>query len=59
MIFDITPPDEPYFRNGQWVRDNGALIQHVMDIAMRRAEGRRFVVRQNGAAIGGFIPNTD
>jgi hypothetical protein len=57
MIFDITPPDEPYFRNGRWVRDNSALLRAVFDSAMRRSDGRGFALRQSGQLIGGFVPD--
>jgi hypothetical protein len=59
MTFDLAPPDEPYFRSGQWVRDNGPFLQQVIDIATRKSGGRGFAIRQNGEMIAGFVPHKD
>lgn len=52
----VTPPDEPYFRDGLWAREGGVFFHWCLDIAKRRNPAAKSVTLiQDGVAIGGFV----
>jgi hypothetical protein len=53
ITFLLEPPDEPYFRDLHWLR--GVFWYWVIDIALRKSNGRGFRLMQDGRVIAGFV----